>query len=96
MFKFIIPFLIFSLLNTFLYGESKNPFRLYIEAEECEGLLRYPYDNEKCNTWYAREANCRGYGAPGKKAVHHEPGPGRNHCVCRIGSGQSNGLAQSR
>jgi len=47
--------------------------RRYIEAEACDGLLRYPYHNEAAPGWYAREANCRAYGAPGRTycaAIH--------------------------
>lgn len=49
----------------------------FIEAEDCDGLLRYPYDNEEAKGWYGREANCRGYGAPGRTycAAIHENAP---------------------
>lgn len=50
----------------------KAPLRLYVEAEECEGLQRYPYDVEDASGWYAREASNRA-GAPGRgylAAIH--------------------------
>ena len=40
--------------------------RRLIEAEEFDGLKRYPYHVEDASGWYARESNCRHYGAPGK------------------------------
>ncbi len=45
----------------------------YFEAEEIGSLLRYPYDNEAAAGWYAREANIRSFGAPGRgycAAIH--------------------------
>jgi len=57
-------------------GEQPTVHR-FIEAEDCDGLLRYPYDNEELKGWYGREANCRGYGAPGRTycAAIHENAP---------------------
>jgi hypothetical protein len=40
--------------------------RRLIEAEEFDGLIRYPYHNHDAQGWYARESNCRRLGAPGK------------------------------
>lgn len=58
-------------------GEDK-PVSYYIEAEDGEGLLRYPYHNEDARGWYASEADCRFYGAPGKTycaAIHESSAP---------------------
>jgi len=51
--------------------------RMFVEAEDCDGLLRYPYDNEAVPGWYARISNCRSYGAPGRAchAAIHENSP---------------------
>ncbi|MGD8238373.1 MAG: hypothetical protein PVH68_07475, partial [Armatimonadota bacterium] len=52
--------------------------RVYIEAEDCDGLLRYPYDNEDAQGWYARISTCRAYGAPGRTchaAIHENASP---------------------
>ena len=46
--------------------EAEDAVRVFIEAEDCAGLVRYPYNNEDATGWYAREANVRGYGAPGR------------------------------
>ncbi|HPP12828.1 MAG TPA: hypothetical protein PKW42_08865, partial [bacterium] len=40
--------------------------RRILEVEEFEGLVRYPYHWNEAPGWYARESNCRFYGAPGK------------------------------
>ena len=40
--------------------------RRLIEAEEFDGLVRYPYNNQNAQGWYARESNCRILGASGK------------------------------
>ncbi len=51
--------------------------RMFVEAEDSDGLLRYPYDNEAVPGWYARISNCRSYGAPGRAchAAIHENSP---------------------
>ena len=48
--------------------------RRVIEAEEFEGLRRYPYFRDREPGWYALEGTCRSYGAPGKGtfAMVHE------------------------
>ncbi|HNS48331.1 MAG TPA: sugar-binding protein [bacterium] len=40
--------------------------RRVIEAEEFDGLVRYPYHKEDARGWYARESTCRSYGAVGR------------------------------
>lgn len=66
----------FLLAGTALGGEA---FRILVEAEDFEGgLPYYPYHNEALGKWYAREANCRSYGAPGRgvcAAVHENVNP---------------------
>jgi hypothetical protein len=54
------------------------PLRLYLEAEDCDGLLRYPYDHEAAPGWYAREASNRA-GDPGRgwMAALHETAANR-------------------
>ncbi len=59
-------------------GAAEKPLHLYVEAEDCDSLLRYPYHNEETPGWYAREANCRGTGAPGHTycaAIHESSAP---------------------
>ncbi len=48
--------------------------RRTIEAEEFQGLKRYPYFRDREPGWYALEGTCRSYGAPGKGyfAMIHE------------------------
>ena len=48
--------------------------RRTIEAEEFQGLKRYPYFRDHESGWYALEGTCRHYGAPGKGyfAMIHE------------------------
>ena len=65
--------LLLALLLAVPYTASAEPLRIYVEAEDCDGLQRYPYHNEDAEGWYAREANVRVYGAPGRSyfaAVH--------------------------
>ena len=48
--------------------------RLLLEAEDFGQLTRYPDDRPGLRGWYAREATCRSYGAPGRgciAAIHH-------------------------
>ena len=49
-----------------LPAAEQEVVRQYVEAEDCEGLRRYPYHNEDAKGWFAREANVRVYGAPGR------------------------------
>ena len=50
-----------------------GPYRFYLEAEDCDGIQRYPYDNEGASGWYAREATTRGLaGSRGYMAAIHE------------------------
>jgi len=49
-----------------LAGTTFSAERRLLEVEEFTGLVRYPYHYEKATGWYARESNCRFYGAPGK------------------------------
>jgi hypothetical protein len=51
------------------FGADLAATRLFLEAEEFDGLLRYPDDRPDLKQWYAREATCRYYGAPGKGAI---------------------------
>jgi hypothetical protein len=64
-------------LAAVLTGGAALAARHYVEAEDCAGLQRYPYHNDTAPGWYAREANCRGYGAPGRAycAAIHETAP---------------------
>lgn len=57
---------------------SAAPLRLYLEAEESDNLLRYPYDHEAAPGWYAREAANRA-GVPGRgwMAAIHETATNR-------------------
>ncbi|MCM8769518.1 MAG: hypothetical protein NC911_07625 [Candidatus Omnitrophica bacterium] len=58
---------------TLLFSSSGYCLRLYLEAEDALGLKRYPYDQEQSSTWYSREANTRGWAAPGRgwcAAIH--------------------------
>lgn len=60
------------------HAAEQAALRRYIEAEDCAGLLRYPYDNEDASGWYAREADLRAYGAPGRSfcaAIHENASP---------------------
>lgn len=55
------------------FGGDLAATRVFIEAEDFDGLLRYPDDRPELRRWYAREATCRSYGAPGRAyiaAVH--------------------------
>lgn len=52
---------------------EEGPTRIYIEAEDCQGLERLAWDNEMLDGWYARISTCRYYGAPGRTchaAIH--------------------------
>ncbi|HOJ40005.1 MAG TPA: hypothetical protein PK644_06035, partial [bacterium] len=65
--------LLLFLLSLLCVTGTAAAFRLYLEAEEARDLQRYPYDNEDCPTWYGREANIRGWAAPGRAwcaAIH--------------------------
>ncbi|MBM4036870.1 MAG: hypothetical protein FJ290_00010 [Planctomycetes bacterium] len=48
---------------------ERDAHRWVIEAEHFVGLVLYPFDNPGLGRWYAREANCRAYGAPGRGAI---------------------------
>jgi hypothetical protein len=69
-----------ALVLCFAGQASAAALRLYVEAEDCDGLQRYPYDNEAAAGWYARESSCRAYGAPGRSyhaAIHETSAPDR-------------------
>jgi len=75
MFKFAVGCVLVILEAGWCFSgkAADKPFRLYVEAEDCDGLQRFPYHNEDAPGWYAREANVRGYGAPGRSyfaAIH--------------------------
>ncbi|MCM8769517.1 MAG: hypothetical protein NC911_07620 [Candidatus Omnitrophica bacterium] len=56
----------FWLLCLVLVSQVLATDRRLVEVEEFDGLVRYPYHRENAPGWYARESNCRFYGAPGK------------------------------
>lgn len=58
--------LLLAMLLSLFPHYSSAAVRLIIEAEEFNGLARYPYHKENAAGWYARESNCRHYGAPGR------------------------------
>ncbi len=67
--------MLFKALLFFLtqLSAEDNPTRIYIEAEDCQGLQRLAWDNEELDGWYARVSTCRYYGAPGRTchaAIH--------------------------
>jgi len=53
------------------------PVRIYVELEDGDGLACRPCFDESVKGWYAVQANCRGFGAPGGGfcAVLHEGAP---------------------
>ena len=61
-------------LAAFVPRPGLGATRLLLEAEDLGHLVRYPDDRPELGGWYAREATCRSYGAPGKAciaAIHH-------------------------
>jgi len=65
------------LLHSGLSFCAEKPFRLFLEAEDFDGLTYRPFHDLKAESWYVREANCRGYGTVwgnGKVAAIHSPG----------------------
>jgi len=61
-----------------LAATAQQVDRRLIEVEEFDGLKRYPYHRENADGWYARESNCRYYGAPGK-GYHAQIHEGAKH-----------------
>jgi len=56
---------------------QRDAYRLLVEAEQFDGLVFAPCDRPELSQWYAREANCRHFGAPGQgcAAAIHETAP---------------------
>ncbi|MDA1137467.1 MAG: hypothetical protein O3B01_02695 [Planctomycetota bacterium] len=56
-------------LSSVTYAADPDAHRLLLEAEDFGNMICYPDDRPELKKWYAREATCRHYGAPGRGTI---------------------------